>query len=69
MKLSNLTDEELVQFYIQAISFYKVKTFLINNVEIVIKNISELEEEMIRRSSDYWNDTIQKVKNKLSKST
>lgn len=65
MKLSELSEENLIRFYIQAISFYKCKTFIIGDNKWIIKNVDELETEMFVRSQDYWKKQIDNVKDTI----
>lgn len=67
MKLSDLTDEDLVNFFVQARSVYKVKTYLVNNNEVTIRDVAEIEDEMINRSTKYWNSQIEKLQKRLAK--
>ena len=63
MKLSDLSDTELVNFYILAHSYYSVKRFRVEGVdEVTIQNINEIENEMGNRSSEYWNNKIKEAK-------
>ena len=63
MKLSDLSDTELVNFYILAHSYYSVKRFIVEGSgEVVIQNINEIENEMSNRSTEYWNNKIKEAK-------
>ena len=63
MKLSDLSDAELAQFYILAHSYYSVKRFIVEGSgEVVIQNINEIENEMSNRSTEYWNNKIKEAK-------
>jgi hypothetical protein len=52
MNITELTDEELVDFYICANSYYEVKIYKSKNGEVGINNISEIIDEMKRRESE-----------------
>jgi hypothetical protein len=66
MKLTELSDENLVQFHILASSFYKVKKFIVENKTFEINDIEEIEFEMARRSTKYWEEKMLEVKKRLT---
>jgi hypothetical protein len=70
MKLTELSDENLVQFHILASSFYKVKKFIVENKTFEINDIEEIEVEMAYRSAyrstKYWQEKMLEVKKRLT---
>jgi len=66
MKLTELSDDDLIKFYILACSFYKVKKFIVENKTFEINDIEEIEVEMADRSTKYWQEKMSEVKKRLT---
>jgi hypothetical protein len=65
MTISDLSDEELVKFYIFANSVHRDKEFDTDRGTVYIDTESELNEEMAARSTKYWLRKIGETKEKL----
>ena len=65
IKLSDLSERNLIQFYIQATSFREAKTFIVDDSQCIIESVDEFETEMFIRSQQYWHTQIQQLKDFL----